>query len=247
MNRQRLGTDQRFDANQVDAGVAKQPRDVQRRRFAIDLGWRRNLREAPVHEHGDAVADRHRLLVVLRDIKRGCAGSLDKRRQLEPHLVTQLGVDVAQRIVEQENRGVRDQRARQGRALLLAVREFPRLMSEDVADLQERGNLLDLLFYDVLRRAARRQRARDVVERRHVRKEREVLKRHADASTLGRRVRHVLPGQHDRPDVGRLDPRHETKQDGLAGAGWAEDANDLAALELERHGVKHDVVVKAFV
>ncbi len=112
--------------DEVDGRVAEQARD-------IDVGGRivDDFRPVALHdpalEHDDdAVGQRHGLLVVLGDVEHGRAGAAQQVRQLEPHLVAQLGVDVAQRIVEQQDLGLSDEGARERRALLLAVRQLLR-------------------------------------------------------------------------------------------------------------------------
>ena len=73
--------------------------------LAIDLSRDGHLLEAALAQHGDAVAERHGLLVVLGDVEDGRAEAREQPRQFQAHLVAQLGVDVAQRIVEQEHIG----------------------------------------------------------------------------------------------------------------------------------------------
>ena len=119
-------------------------------RLAIDLRRPGDLGEVPVRQHGDAVAERHRFLVVLRDVENRRAGGLEQGRQFEAHLVAQLGVDVAQRIIEQQDLRIGHQRAGQRGALLLAVGQFARRVSENMPDLEERGDLLHLGANDVL-------------------------------------------------------------------------------------------------
>ena len=75
---------------------------------------------------------------------------------------------------------------------------------------------------------------------RHVREEREVLERHADVALLGRRrPSRRAPSIAMAPRVGLVDAGDQAQQHGLAGAGRAEDDDDLAALDGERDAVEH--------
>ncbi len=56
---------------------------------------------AAVHHH-QPVGDGQRLLLVVRDEQRGQAEPLLQRADLDPHLRAQLGVEIGQRLIEQE-------------------------------------------------------------------------------------------------------------------------------------------------
>ena len=75
---------------------------------------------AGIHEH-DAVGERHRLDLIMRDIDHGGAKLLVQALDLAPHLVAQLGVEVGQRLVEQEDLRVAHDGAADGDALALAA------------------------------------------------------------------------------------------------------------------------------
>ena len=106
-------------------------------------------------------------------------------------------------------------------------------------DLEKRGDLLDLGADDVSRNLVGGQRARDVVERRHVRKEREVLERHSDAARLGRLVGDVAAAEQNTPLVGLLDAGDKPQQHGLARSRRPENRDDLAILGRKRNPVEH--------
>ena len=80
------------------------------------------LHPAAVHD-GDPVGHRERLLLVVRHVDEGRAELGLDPLQLELHLLAQLHVERAQRLVEQQGRGLVDERPRQRDALLLASRK----------------------------------------------------------------------------------------------------------------------------
>ena len=85
-----------------------------------------DLLDTPVAHADDPVGDRHRLLLVMRDVDRGAVQLLDQALQLVAHILPQLGIEVAQRLVEQHDLGARDSAAGQRHALLLSATEHGR-------------------------------------------------------------------------------------------------------------------------
>ena len=77
-------------------------------------------------EDADAVAHRQRLVLVVGDEEEGDAQLALQRLQLGLHLLAQLQVERAQRLVEQQHLRLVDQRARQRHALALAARQLRR-------------------------------------------------------------------------------------------------------------------------
>ena len=65
--------------------------------------------------------------------------------ELDPHLHAQLGVEVRERLVEQEDLGVADDGAAERDALALTAGELARLALEPFADAENVGRLLDAL------------------------------------------------------------------------------------------------------
>ena len=100
---------------------------VQRRRRAL-------LLDDAVVEQQDAVGDRHRLGLVVRDVQRGQSERDDQLAQPGARFLAQLGVEVRQRLVEQDDRRVVDQRARDRDALLLAAGKLVRKARGEMAE-----------------------------------------------------------------------------------------------------------------
>jgi len=105
----------------VHGRAADKSCDEQVGRVVIDLTWGADLLEdARVHDR-DAIAHRHRLYLVVRDVdERGLQVAV-KLLQLDSRLAAQLGVEVRERLVEKEDLGVAYDRAAEGHALALAA------------------------------------------------------------------------------------------------------------------------------
>ncbi len=63
--------------------------------------------------------------------------------ELDPHLDPELGVEVGERLIEQENLGVAHDRASDGDALTLPARQLGRPAVEQVIEPQRPGRTLD--------------------------------------------------------------------------------------------------------
>src|SRR5439155_11181801 len=78
---------------------------------------------AAIHDR-DQVGRGHGLGLVVGDVDGGVAIFIMQATDFEPHLLAQIGVEVGERLVEQQGLRLDDQRARQRHALLLPAREF---------------------------------------------------------------------------------------------------------------------------
>ena len=126
-------------------GLAEEARDERRRRPLVGLVRRADLLGAALVHHHDAVGERHRLALVVRDQDgRRADGALDLA-QLDLHLLAQLGVEVRQRLVEQQDLRPDHQRAGERHALLLAARELARKAAGELAEPDEVERLADAL------------------------------------------------------------------------------------------------------
>ena len=90
----------------------------------VDLGRRADLLDAAVVEHRDAVAHGQRLLLVVGDEDEGDADLALDRLELDLHLLAELEVERAERLVEQQHPGPVDQRPGERDPLALAAREL---------------------------------------------------------------------------------------------------------------------------
>ena len=108
-------------------GHADELRDEARGRRVVQRVRRGDLLQAPVVEHADAVAHRQGLVLVVRDEDEGDAQLALQALELGLHLLAQLQVERAQRLVQQQHARLADQRACQRHALALAARKLRRL------------------------------------------------------------------------------------------------------------------------
>jgi hypothetical protein len=91
------------------------------RRALVDLPRRPNLQDASFAHHSDLPRQRERLALIVRDVDRGDLQFALQAFQLEPHLLPELGVEIRQRLVEQEQRRFHHEGAGKCEALLLSA------------------------------------------------------------------------------------------------------------------------------
>ncbi|MNV39841.1 hypothetical protein D3C71_1314320 [compost metagenome] len=151
---------------------------------------------ALVHDH-DAVRQRQRLGLVVRDQDGGGAdGALDAA-QFQLHFLAQLGVQVRQRFVQQQHAGPDDQRAGQGHPLLLPARHLCGMAVRQVRQPHQLQRIGHARFALVLLDPLHLKTKRHVFGHRHVREQRVVLEHQAQAALVGRHAADVTAVQHD--------------------------------------------------
>ncbi len=215
---------------------ADELRDEAVRRMVEELDRRADLLNHALVHHRDPVAGGHRLLLVVGHEDRGDAEAPLQLLQFLPRLHAQLGVEVGQRLVEQQDLRLDRESARDRHALLLAPGKLAGAARLEPGELHQLEHGRHLAPDVVARQPALLQPERHVLRDRHVRPQRVVLEHHA----------HVAPPRRHRADVAAPDQhlarlvaveaRDEPQQSRLAGTGRAEQREELA----RRHG-KRDV------
>ncbi len=114
-------------------------------RPVVELERRADLLDPAVLHHDDLVGHRHRLDLVVRDVDRRRLQALVQRLDLGAHRDPQLGVEVRQRLVEQEDLRVAHDRAPHRDALALPARELARVAMQVVVEVQDLRRLRDAL------------------------------------------------------------------------------------------------------
>src|SRR5438105_3009870 len=115
---------------EVHRGRADEARDEGVHRPVVELPRRADLLEAPVAEDGDAMPERHRLGLVVRDVDRRDREVRLERRDVGAHLHAQLRVEVRERLVHQEHLREADDGTPHRDPLPLAAGELSRLAVE---------------------------------------------------------------------------------------------------------------------
>jgi hypothetical protein len=229
------------DARGHERREADEARDRERVRRAIKLLRRGDLQKPPGLHHRDPVRERHRLGLIMGDVERGRGGAGVKRAELRQHALAQMHVEVRQRLVHQDETGLRREAARQRHALLLAAREFVRAASREGGQLDGRQRLRRPRRDLGGRTLARPQGIARVLRDRHVRPQRVGLEDDADVPVFWRGVPVARGDDHAvDPNVAVVDPlqpREQPEERGLAAAGRSQHGDELAMGDRERDAV----------
>ncbi len=183
----------------------------------------------------DAVGHRRRLDLVVGDEDRGDAELALQAPDLGAHGEAQRGVEVGQRLVEQQELRLLDQRAGERDALLLAARQLGRPAVEQFARPEPARAILARPALR-LRRAARclkRSGNRMFVARRHVRIERVGLEDDADVAVARLDLVDHRAVEADLAGARRVDAGEHEQRRRLAAARRPEDRDELAVLDRE--------------
>ena len=211
---------------------------LERRALLLDL--------AVAHEH-DPVGERHRLDLVVGDVDHGRAELLVQPLDLAAHLVAELGVEVGQRLVEQEElRRCGRWRGRWRRAGAGRRRAGAGMRSSKLRDAEHVGRSLDARLDLGLRRLARPSPKAMFSRDRHVRIERVVLEHHGDVAVARAHVVDDLAADLDEAAVGLLEPGDGAEQRRLPAARRADEHGELAGGDVERYPFSTRLVPKDF-
>jgi hypothetical protein len=204
------------------------------------------LDDAAVQQQ-DAVGHCHRFRLVVGDDQRRQLHLDDQVAQPGAGFLAHLGVEVGQRLVEQDDRRVVDQRPGDRHPLLLAAGQLVRIAVGEVGQAEVLQRRLDAAADFGLGHLAQDQRVGDVVEHRLVRPQRVGLEDQAELAFFGRDV-DVGGGIVDRPAgdgdaalVRLLQAGDGAQQGRLAGARGAEQGDDLAAAQLHRDALEDGI------
>src|SRR4051794_8274434 len=212
---------------------AEEPGHEARRRPLVEvLGLAELLIPAAVHD-GDPIRHRHRLLLVVGHVDERDPDLLLDPLQLDLHLLPELEVQGAQRLIEQEDGRLVDESSGERDALGLAARDLVRLAGLVAGELDELEHLvhpaLDLGVLGPLPA----QPEGHVLEDREVREQGVVLEYGVDVALERREPGDVLALELDQAGGGLLEAADHPQGRRLAAAGRAEQAEELPLLDLE--------------
>ena len=198
---------------------------------------------AAVH-HGDPVAHRQRLLLVVGHVHEGDADVHLDALELDLEALAQLEVEGAERLIEEQDVGLVDERSSERDSLLLAARQLIRaalLVAGQVDLFQDLGGpSADLAPGD----AASLQPEADVARDIEVGEQGVALEDHVHRALVRWLPADVATAKLDRARGGEVEPADHPQGRRLAAAGRAEEREELAGADRERDVVDRDHVAE---
>ena len=171
-----------IEFEQVHRRAADEAGGEQGRRPLVEFGGRAVLLDAAGAHQDDAVGHAHGLGLVMGHIDHGDAEPLLQAADLAAQLLPELGIEIGERLVEQADRRLGDQRAAERDALLLAAGELRGLAPQQRFQPEQRRDPVEPRAISRLRRAAHRQTEGDVVGDGQMREQGVGLEHHGDAA-----------------------------------------------------------------
>ena len=156
-----------------------------------------------------------------------------QHRELALHLDPQMRVERAERLVEEKDFWLGDQRPGDGDPLLLAAAQLADAAREKMVQMNLRGHGLDLGTHRLLVVAPERQPELDVLAHVEEGEERIVLPDQPCAALVHRHVADILAPQQQRACVRSLQAGDDPEQRRLATAARPHDGDELAALDVD--------------
>ena len=221
------------DTEKVHARRADEGGDKLVRRRIVKLERRADLGDDSLVENDDLVGESHRLRLVVRHIDHRRAELGMELRQFKAHLHAQFRVEVGERLVEQENLGLANERPADRDPLALAARKLGRATIEIGLELQDARDLERPLVLHLSRLAGDGEREGDVLPHRHMRIEGVGLEHHGDAPLRRRHVGYVNIVDEALAGRDRLESGDHPEQRRLAAAGRAEQRRERAFVDCE--------------
>ena len=225
------------------------PRKVATKRVAgrsYSSSGRPHLEQAAQVHHADAIGQRERFFLVVRDQHGGDLQLALHLANGAAKLFANLRVQRAEGLVEQQHFGLVREGASDGHALLLAAGELGRQTIVHAFQRDQAQQFLATLAAVVGAHAPHPQRELDVLADGHVAEQRVVLEHEADAALTRRDVRDVVAVQRDAAVIDARQPGNRAQQGALAAAAGAEQHEELALADFQRDVVDDRQVLISF-
>ena len=225
-------------------GRADEIRHEPARGTFIELLRRPELLDPPGVHDGDPIAHRQRLFLVVGHVHEGDPDLALDPLELELELASELQVEGAEGLVEQEYIGSIDQCPGERHALLLPAGELTRAAPVIPTEVDQLERLRDPPSGLGLGHTRALQAKGDVVADIEVREQRVVLEDHVDRPLVGRIVRHIAPAEQDPPARWQLEAADHAQRRCLAAARRAQQREELAGANLQRDAVDREHLAK---
>ena len=167
------------------------------------------------------------------DVDDGDPQLLVQRPDLAPDLDPELGVEVRERFVHQNQRAFGNEHPGQSNPLLLPPGKLRGLAVKELAQPHQVGHACQRLLLVRLRNLPHVQPVGDVVRDRHMREQGVVLEHHPDVALRRREPRDILAADQDLPAAHLVQPRDEPQDRTLAAARRPQKRQETARLDIE--------------
>ena len=208
----------------------------------VQILGRAKLLKAAVTHHADAIGQHQCFGLVVGDINEGRAERRLQLLELDFHMLAKLQIEGAQGFIEQQQRRLENQAARDGHPLALSARQFIDALVRSITQSHPFQHGIAALHSLGPAHAAARQSKRDVFAHGHHRKQGQLLEHHVHRAAIRRHAAHALAADGDIPAIRSDEPGDHPQQRRLAAAGRTENGKETAAFDRERQGIHRHVI-----
>src|SRR5437868_954718 len=225
-----------FGRQKIDLRHAKPRCHIEIGRTFIDLARRSELEQTSIADDADAARHRHRLDLVVGHVEDRRPEFHLRTLQLEAEFGAELGVERGERLIHKINGGLPDQRTSDRDTLHLTAGKPRGAITKLAFDMQQCRDFLDPLSNLGLGNTKRwrAQRKGKIVVNRQMRVEGVLLENEGEIAGRRRTARHGPGADRDRALIRLVPPRNEPQRRRLAGAGRAEQNDELAIADGQR-------------
>ena len=193
-------------------------------------------------ENHDAGGHVERLLLIVRNVDEGDAQLLLQAFELLLHLLSQLEIQRAQRLIQQKHLGLENHRPCDGYALPLTAGKLGRHAPLKAGQTDQRKRrhhpLLLLAFAD----AQHFQAIGDVLKYGHVGKQRIVLEHCIHGPLFGRQPRYIRPVDQNAAGRGALQPRNDAKRGCLSASTGPQQRQKFTRIHIKAQSAQHQAL-----
>ena len=226
-------------ADEVHRRRADKARHEQVGWTVVDFLRAAELAYLAILHHGNQRAERHGLDLIVRHVHDAGLEPLVQLFDLVPHLYPELGIEIGQRLVEQEQSRIACDRPAHGYALTLPARELARFAVEQLIHLQNLGHAADDLGLLVLGYLAHFQSEGNVLPHGHGRVQSIGLEHHRNIAILRAQIVHHATADPDFARRGGIESRDHIEQSGFSAARRSNQDQELAGLDLDVDPLEH--------
>ncbi len=199
----------------------------------VDVERGSALDDPAPEEQEHPIAEEKSLVPVVGDVDRGGAGPAESVAELRSELGPPFGIDGGERLVEEDDRRPRGERAREGDPLPFAPRErLGRPVLEPV-EVEELDDLVHPAIDLLVRPPSDRKAVGDVLPDRPAREERRLLEQDPDPASVRGDVGHVPSREPHLSSDGALEARDRPKQGRLPAAVRTHQYDELPGADRE--------------
>ena len=212
--------------------------------LVVDVYGRADLLDVTARHDHNHVGHGEGLLLIVGDIDEGDARSPLDLLQLALHVLAELEVKCAQRLVQKQDAGMVDQCAGDGHALLLTARQGGDAAALKALEVDHGQHFLNLLLDLLLGSFLQTQTEGYVLIYVQMGKQRVLLKYRIDKALVGGHVTDLFTIEKNLSAIGRLKAADDPKGGGLTAAGRSKQGYELFIMDIQTDIVEDGLAVK---